>query len=274
MGEKEKEVVFQGDRLEANFDDKTGQWDRIWINTGVESNIKHAIIKNGFVGLQIEPQPFSGSSQDVVAEKVNIQKTTISNMAGIGVFVRNANVDIENSQIDNIGTYNMAVTGGGNINVLNSTLANYWSGGNREDPMLFVSNRYSTGENSEESENLNILFGNTIIYGSKEEELELDSAKSAEYNLTFDHCVLRTELVTSDNTRYKSCVINPSSVTIGDESFLPVYKNQNAQDFSLFQESVAVDKGSIEILNLLTDKTDILNNNRDATPDIGAFEYK
>ena len=71
----------------------------------------------------------------------------------------------------------------GRMNFLNTTLANYWSGSNREDPMLFISNRYSSGESSEEAVNLDLRFGNTIIYGSKEEELELDSSTAADYNV-------------------------------------------------------------------------------------------
>ena len=222
--------------------------------------------------MQVEPLPFD-KMQDVVPEKVTVQKTTISNMAGIGVFLRNANFDMENSQVYNMGNYNVAITGGGTMNFLNNTLANYWST-NRKDPMLFISNRYSSGESSEEAVNLNLRFGNTIIYGSKEEELELDSSTAADYNVLFDHCVIRTELVTTNRSRYKSCIINPSNVTVGDNSFLPVYKNQSDKDFSLFQQSVAVDKGSIEIVNLLQEKTDIKENTRDSKPDIGAFEFK
>ena len=69
-GELDNEVIFQGDRLEAEFDDIAGQWDRVWINTGAASNIKYAHIKNGFVGLQVEPLPFD-DFQDVVPEKSN-----------------------------------------------------------------------------------------------------------------------------------------------------------------------------------------------------------
>lgn len=272
-GTLDNEVVFQGDRLEADFEDKTGQWDRIWINTGAASNINYAQIKNGFVGIQVEPLPFD-EQQDVVEDIVSVQKTTISNMAGIGVFIRNANVAIENSLIYNMGTYNFAVTGGGNISVLNSTLANYWSGSNREDPMCFISNRYSTGEDSEEAVDLNLRFGNTIVYGSNDEELEFDSAKTAQYEVVFDHCILRTELSTVNQNRYKSCVVNPPNVMVGEQAFLPVYKNQNEDDFSLFQQSVAVDAGSVALFNELQVKTDLLNNARDSKPDIGAYEFQ
>ncbi|MCB0484088.1 MAG: hypothetical protein KDC37_05950, partial [Flavobacteriales bacterium] len=38
-GEKNAEVVLQGDRLEPSFEDVGGQWDRIWINEGAASYI-------------------------------------------------------------------------------------------------------------------------------------------------------------------------------------------------------------------------------------------
>jgi hypothetical protein len=48
-GTQGNEVVFQGDRREADYADMPGQWDRIWINEGHTDNyINYAIIKNGF----------------------------------------------------------------------------------------------------------------------------------------------------------------------------------------------------------------------------------
>ena len=49
-GALNNEVVFQGDRREADYADVPGQWDRIWINEGHTDNyINYAIIKNGFI---------------------------------------------------------------------------------------------------------------------------------------------------------------------------------------------------------------------------------
>ena len=52
-GTKGNEVIFQGDRREADYADLPGQWDRIWINEGHTDNyINYAIIKNSFIGVQ------------------------------------------------------------------------------------------------------------------------------------------------------------------------------------------------------------------------------
>ncbi|MCX6272148.1 MAG: hypothetical protein NTU44_13200, partial [Bacteroidetes bacterium] len=54
-GTLEKPVVFQGDRLEQEYQDIAGQWDRIWLNEGSVNNvINYAIIRNGFIGIQAE----------------------------------------------------------------------------------------------------------------------------------------------------------------------------------------------------------------------------
>ncbi len=48
-------VTFQGDRLEMEYRNLPGQWDRIWINeSSVNSEFNYAVIKNGFIGLQAE----------------------------------------------------------------------------------------------------------------------------------------------------------------------------------------------------------------------------
>lgn len=46
--------MFQGARLDYDYREIAGQWDRIWINEGATSNINYAEIKNAFIGLQLE----------------------------------------------------------------------------------------------------------------------------------------------------------------------------------------------------------------------------
>jgi hypothetical protein len=53
-GTAQNQVVFQGLRREQAYVDEPGQWDRIWINDGAINEIDHAVIKNGYIGLQTE----------------------------------------------------------------------------------------------------------------------------------------------------------------------------------------------------------------------------
>jgi len=265
-GEKDNEVVFQGSRLEDYFQDRPGQWDRIWINEGGRSVIQHAIIKNGFVGLQCEAWPFNEPL--VYAENpVVIQNTVIQNMVGIGLLARDHKIEAENLVIYDCGTHSLAVNGGGTYDFIHCTFANYWSG-NRSEPMVLVNNYFTNYLGVETTRDLSHLyFGNSIIFGSKEEELKIDEDESGIFDLTFDHCILRTKQDTSDLANYESVIFNPSS-SFGVN---PVFTSTFDDDYSLYAESAAVDSGKVNINKL---NEDILGTMRDAIPDIGAYEYK
>ena len=49
----DNEVVFQGDRLEALYDDVPGQYYGIYFNQAKASSIEYAIIKNGTSGIHM-----------------------------------------------------------------------------------------------------------------------------------------------------------------------------------------------------------------------------
>ena len=51
----EKEIIFEGDRLEPSFSEVPGQWGTIWLQDGSTSNFfDHVTIKNGTIGLRID----------------------------------------------------------------------------------------------------------------------------------------------------------------------------------------------------------------------------
>ncbi|MCB0481023.1 MAG: hypothetical protein KDC83_06295 [Flavobacteriales bacterium] len=268
IGKKGEEVVFQGDRLEKAFAENSGQWDRIWINEGAESYFEHTIIKNGYVGIQAEPFPFE-SNRTISDKKLILQKTTIKNMVGIGMLVRNFNVDAENLVIGNIGNYNIAIDGGGKMDFKHCTFGNYWSGNNRQQPLFFASNYFTNADGNQQNENLHAYFGNCVLYGNKDEELEFDSTSSATFNVFFDHCVLKTELPTTWPQRFKNCVVNPDNGT----SF-PVFYDPSNGDFSLSSTSAAIEKGNPDVLGQMKQQTTIREKTRSIPPDIGAYTWK
>ncbi|MCD4790208.1 MAG: hypothetical protein K8R37_09435, partial [Bacteroidales bacterium] len=82
-GEKDSVVTFQGDRLEYEFRDLPGQWDRIWINEGsVDNEFNYAVIKNGFIGIQAETL----IPEETMNSFLIINNTIIKNMSRWGLF--------------------------------------------------------------------------------------------------------------------------------------------------------------------------------------------
>ena len=93
-------VVFQGDRLEDFYSDVPGQWDRIWINEGsVNNEIDYAIIKNGYIGLQLE------TMQEQMGNQLKLSNTVIQNMTGYGILTRFYNLTAYNNLVTDCGQY-------------------------------------------------------------------------------------------------------------------------------------------------------------------------
>lgn len=268
VGVRDEPVVFQGDRLEADFAENAGQWDRIWINEGAESYFEHAVIKNAYVGIQAEVFPFE-TGRPISNEKLILQQTIIKNMVGIGLLVQNFNVDAENLEVSNIGNYNVALNGGGKMEFNHCTFGNYWSGNTRQQPLFFASNYFQDIDGNTQNVDLDAYFGNSIIYGNKDEELEFDSTASAKFDLTFDHCLIKTELVTTRSDRYIDCVINPE-----DGTSSPVFFSPSNGDYRLSSTSGAIEKGDQNITDQMTQPFDLLDRARKSPPDIGAYTYR
>ena len=136
-GTADEPVTFQGPRLEAAFRELPGQWDRIWINEGSVNNvINHAIIKNGFIGIQAETMDAS------MGNRLVISNTQIRNMTGIGLLSRFYRIQAYNSVIANCAVYDAALTIGGSYDFRHCTLGNYWSLSTRQTPSLLITDYY------------------------------------------------------------------------------------------------------------------------------------
>lgn len=259
-GTKDAPVIFQGDRLESNFSELPGQWDRIWLNEGSKNNVfNYAIIKNAFIGIQAETIDQQGSNYLVM------DNTIIRNMSGIGLLTRFYKVRATNSVIANCGNYNVALTLGGSYHFRHCTFANYWSKSNRQTPLMVINN-YS------EAQTLDLdsaYFGNCIIYGNLQKELELDlkTGPSIKANYLFEHSIVKPDASVSMTPPY---FLNCSQSN-------PAFADPNVQNYELTTGSAAIDQGSAAISNASPAiLLDIRGNPRinGLLPDLGAYEFK
>mgnify|MGYP000871456661 CR=1 FL=1 len=265
-GTADEPVVFQGPRLEPEYRELPGQWDRIWINEGaVDNEINHAIIKNGFIGIQAETLDAS------MGNKLVIRNTEVRNMSGIGLLSRFYRIRSYNSVFSNCAVYGVCLTIGGAYDFRHCTIGNYWSLSTRQTPSLVVTDYYNdlyngviyTGDLD------TAYFGNCIVYGSLEEEMLFDDYPDAGvFNYFMENCVVRTKLEVADGTHYLGMTANQD----------PAFTNSGAGDYSLKAISGAIDKGSMNvILTSPYDITfDIKGNSRliNPPPDPGAYDYR
>ncbi len=255
-GTLDEPVIFEGDRLDPDYRDLPGQWDRILLNEGsIDNEINYAIIKNGYIGLQVE------TLDEPMGNKLTLTNTKISNMSGTGILARNYHIEASNNLVTNCGSYLMELTMGGKYKFIHSTFANYWDASARQTASIYFNN-YQMAEGSIlAARPFDALFGNCIIDGRETNELVIDLIEENSPTLLFDHSSLKTNLNISNDHHFIECLQNPRNL------FIDIQK----LDFQLDTLSPAIDKGSIQIA--LEVPFDILGNPRSINPDLGAFEF-
>ena len=258
-GTLNNEVTFQGDRLDSWYQNVPGQWDRIRFIPGSYNNeINYAIIKNGTTGIHADTVSNSNPT-------VTIRNTIITNMSSIGILGQGARLDVSNSVISKCGQYTVACYIGGDYTFNHCTFANYWNYSFRNTPSILLNNYYYDNNENIQIRNLNnAYFGNCIIYGSLSTEISFDNNENGQFNFTFDHSLLK---------------IDPNMNTLSN-NYINIIKNSDPlftdylnNDFSLKENSPAINSGNFQISqnnNLLFDLNEV---NRNDPPELGAYEY-
>ena len=275
-GTQQNKVTFQGDRLGEAFKDIPGQWDRIWFsNLSLRSNaispgsknsvIRYAVIKNAFIGLQVDTA-FDNMPGNLT---LTIENTIIKNMASHAVALRGSKVNAYNCVFANCGAQVANILYGGDYNFYHCTFANYWNNSNRQDPSVTLNNYTPVDVRA-----LNAYFGNCIIHGNNENELGLDSFPSGnQFGFRFDHTLLKVEssFPTSDPQRYIQII--KATDSNNDPLFADIENNYYQLD-SL--SSAAIDVGDLGIVNVNPVlQNDIEGKSRLITPpDLGAYERR
>lgn len=216
--EMEKEIIFQGDRLEPDFAEVPGQWSTIWFTKGSTNNhLKHATIKNATVGLLVEGNDGG--------ETLKLDEVQIYNNSNAGILARTGHITGTNLVIANSGQSAFAATLGGKYSFTQSTFANYWRSGHRNLPTVLLSNQMAISNTEvlvsalEKAE-----FRNCIIYGSNQQELVLEQNELAGFNFVMDHCLIRLEdpfeyLKDSPNYNFENSDLYKNTVLNQDPKF-------------------------------------------------------
>ena len=271
QGTKDEPVVFQGDRLDA-YKDISGSWDRIWINDGAEgkdNTFEYAVIKNSFIGIQAEYNPFKGLKETWSPNQINLLNTTIENSKYAGIYASNHKILGLNLNVNNSGGNNLLVSGGGLYAFYHSTFANYYRQGIRNTPSVYLSHLYVDWElNAYRQDSMRVDFWNSIIYGDIESEFnieqEVDPGKKINFHLY--NVLFKSNM---DVTKY-----GHYSDTIMLEGYNNIFVDPYKSDFHLLPSSRAIDFGRDSIVtNIPYLQTDIEGNARsDGKPDLGIYE--
>lgn len=257
-GTPENKVYFRGDRLEQDYSDIPGQWDRIWLMEapqGQDHIIENAVIENGFIGLQAE------SFLRAATNQLKLHNVVVQNMSGIGLFSRFYNIEANNTLLANCGGYCLALTAGGNYDFKHTTLANFWNFSVRNTPTLFLNNYVLDTLDNPSAIPFNLNMGNSIVYGYNKNELETDMDGGADSLYFFDHCLIKTDLNTSNTSNYNLILKNKD----------PLFIDPTVNDYRIDTLSPVIGYGDVNIANDVPFDLDGIS--RLPSPDLGVYQF-
>ena len=253
QGTIDNEVVFQGDRLEQDYQDISGQYYGIYFQEARPSTIDYAIIKNGTSGVHLFSEDPTNSGYTLT-----MTNTIIQNQARYGVFIYSgAKVKAENCIISKNGTHALLVLEGGDFNFNHCDLLGY---GASPNPAVGISNfftNYQTATTNVGSINEGVLY-NCVVSGSLATEMAIDTIQLAGVTLNFDfkNCLIKSETIQTDSF-YQSIIWNNN----------PLFTDPSIYDFSFLVNSPLNGNGFATSVI-----TDVFGNPRNNPPDIGAIE--
>ena len=247
------EVVFQGDRLEQDYQDVSGQYYGIYFEKARPSTINYAIMKNGTSGIHLYSKDPSFTDYTLT-----VTNTIIKNQARYGIFIYSgAKVKAENCIIAKNGTHALLVLEGGDFNFNHCNLLGYGPSTAAAIGISNFYNDYSSGTTNVGSINEGV-FQNCIISGTLPTEMAIDTIQmqGVTINFDFNHCLIQSEEIQTDSF-YQNIIWNGN----------PNFTNTNEFDF-LFPNSAIHNEQGINSSVV----TDIFGNPRNNPPDIGAIE--
>jgi hypothetical protein len=255
-GTVDNPVIFQGDRLEPEFDNIEGQWAGIRFLPGsTGSIINHTIIKNALIGARVDS-----------TASITLQSCEIYNTASSGVIGYFGNITMTNCLIYNNGGYSFQAVNGGNYEITHSTLVNYFN----QNEGIIATNYICTDPLCNETiivSPLNFKMVNNIVDGNADKEIFIDDIFNGEdpsfFAIELIHNSFKHDEPGTDSIL--SQCINCIYPQIEDRLFIDL----NLENFQLDSLSVALNKGVF----LEQVSFDILDQPRNQNnPDLGCYE--
>lgn len=253
-GTLQNPVTFQGDRLEQEYKDVPGQWDRIWINEGSTLNqINYAVIKNAYIGIHAGYSTLDGYGNTINAgdpKQLTLSNTIIQNCSRTGLLGHYYNITGGDNVIVNCGQNLLELDYGGSYSFYQCTFANYWAQTNnsqnanaRTSPSFCFNNYFNNGGSNTLLPFANLSFGNCIFDGTLAEEFLFDTLSGGFASpYFFNYCALKSGMAplttyTGAHTSH-AIVLNSSNIH---------YNNTTTYDFSLVSNSAPISGGNTSV---------------------------
>lgn len=257
-GTKEDSIVFQGDRLEADYKDLPASWPGMYFTSNSSGNVfTHTIIKNAFQGIVSE-----GNSNPF--PKIALKQCVIDNIYDIGIVAYNTSILAENCRITNCGL-NVLLTSGGNYQFIHNTIVSYSNIYiTHKKPVFAVSNWDSVYNLN--TYDMHVELTNNILWGSAgviDDEILISKKGDKTFIAILENNLYRAKNTIPDATLLNNLINIPPA-------FDSINEARRYYDFRINKgASPAINKGKNLFIPL-----DLEDNPRDDQPDIGCYEKK
>ena len=263
----EKEVIFEGDRLEYSFSETPGQWGFIYLRQGSKNHsVNHLTLKNATIGIYAENN---------FGTPLTINNTQIYNSSVVGILGRFARIDgfnvVINSRTRGVGA--LACTWGGTYNFTHSTFNNQSSSSTQY--AVIIDNYFEEANGNKVAFELTAAnFTNCIIYGSNSRQFVLSKDNIKTFNYKFTNCLLKFNNSDSfysqnplyqfdDYNLYSNCIIAKNN-----SDYKADFLNPSENKLQIGADSAAKGTGNPAFS---AGTLDILGNSRGISSDMGAY---
>ncbi|WP_019949261.1 hypothetical protein [Hymenobacter aerophilus] len=272
-------VRFQGDRREAEYAERPGQWGGIEFDLGSQGNVvRYTEIKNSTLGLYLY-NPFDEQPRPQVrVEHAQLRNISSLNSPlpfdGAALLSLCGDFTVSNTLISNCEQYAVYAVQSSQIQLDYCTIANYSSGA-REQPSVLISPKAPFPAINDRPlpavAPRGLLVRNSIVWGNSRTGEELEFVEGEQYagSISIRNSLLKTKRY--DNAgplgqQQNGNLLNP------DEFAGRIFKNTFATPKPNF-ELDTLSPASNRALPLPGLPTDLLNRPRHpTTPDMGAYE--
>lgn len=245
------EVIFRGDRNDSRYDTIPKNWKGIAFEENAKLNMNYAKIFGGTTGL------------DLYQATAEINNSVIHTFEEYGIRAFNSSLTARNLVMNNCGEATLGIFKGGSIDILNSTLANYWEFSYMQPRLsVYASNQWKNADGEIENAPLNLTIKNSVLYGNTDDAIVLDPVSGQTFNTIIDYNLLKYSK--------KSTYATTNSLKNEDPLFLNRYIQK--MNLRVAEQSPAKGKGNAAFNTTALSQYDIVGNLRGNSPTLGAYQ--
>ena len=210
-------VEFKTHRLEEDYQLITFHHNGIYLSkTSRDNFIDGTIIRNAVDGVFVDSFSTNGTY------KLEMNNCKIFNVERSGVLGRGAHIKMTNTVIANSNQFNFIGIRGGDYNFRHCTFANFGSGlVSRSEPIISYRDyeiQIINGQEVAVTDDGTAYFTNCIIYGNKNEEIEVLTAEDpfVTFDYTFTNCLMKVDTFSQN---MNSCITNQDPFFVDEDEY-------------------------------------------------------